>query len=243
MMNILIPAAGSGRIGLAAFPGKFLHGQYRHFAMPIQASLVHKHPMSSERFRTAIEMIDRANGEDPNLEESQGTAVPRELLYSRRMSLWLEKLEPAPSEALKLAARAQHIRRWTVPREQFPEGREGYLRWRTYLYRFHADQAEAILREAGYDDETVGQVRKMISKQGIKRDADVQIIEDAACLVFLEHYFPDFAKKYDERKLIEIVRKTWKKMSDRGHAAAFTLELPEGLQGLVAKALSPNDHL
>jgi hypothetical protein len=154
------------------------------------------------------------------------------------MSRWLERLDPAPSEARQLAARAQHIRRWTVPREDYPEGREGYLRWRKFLYRFHARQAAAIMGEAGYDGETIAAVERMVGKEGIKRDADVQVIEDAACLVFLEQYFPEFAKKYDEDKLVDIVQKTWKKMSEAGHNAALGLALPEELGRVVAKALS-----
>ena len=112
------------------------------------------------------------------------------------------------------------------------------MRWRTFLYRFHADQAEAILRETGYDGETIALVRKMVGKQGIKRDPDVQLLEDVACLVFLQHYFPAFAEKHDEEKMIGIVRKTWKKMSDLGHSAALTLQLPEELAAVVAKALN-----
>jgi hypothetical protein len=194
--------------------------------------------MSKDRLSKTIAAIDQANGEDPNTEFWQGQKTPKELLYSVRMSHWLAKLDPSPSAARQIAARAQHIRRWTVAREDFPAGREGYLRWRTFLYRFHADQAEAILRETGYDGETIALVRKMVGKQGIKRDPDVQLLEDVACLVFLEHYFPAFAEKHDEEKMIGIVRKTWKKMSDLGHSAALTLQLPEELAAVVAKALN-----
>ena len=147
-------------------------------------------------------------------------------------------IRDSPSAARQIAARAQHIRRWTVPREDFPEGREGYLRWRTSLYRFHADQAEAIMREAGYEEESIAVVRKMVGKQGIKRDPDVQLLEDVACLVFLEHYFPAFAEKHDEEKMIGIVRKTWKKMSEVGRNAALSLQLPEELAEVVGKALN-----
>ena len=195
--------------------------------------------MSNERLSLAIALIDQANAEDPGREVWQGEETPKELLYSRRMGAWLEKLDPNPSEARQIAARAQHIRRWTVPREQYPEGREGYLRWRKFLYRYHAEQAVAIMSQAGYDEAACAQVRKMIGKEGIKRDADVQLIEDVACLVFMEHYFPPFAQKYDEDKLIDIVRKTWKKMSDQGHAAALALAFSDGLGAVVAKALEP----
>lgn len=193
--------------------------------------------MSNDRLSKALRAIDRANSEDPNREVWQGAEYPKEVLYAEHMGRWLERLDPTPSEARQLAARAQHIRRWTVPREDYPAGREGYLRWRSYLYHFHADQAEAVLREAGYDSGTIQQVRKMIAKQGIKRDADVQLIEDVACLVFLEHYFPAFASQYDEDKLIDIVRKTWKKMSEQGQQAALGLALPDGLGRIVAQAL------
>lgn len=194
--------------------------------------------MSDNRLSQAIAAIDRANTEDPNREVWQGQEHPKELLYGRHMSAWLAKLDPAPSEARQIAARAQHIRRWTVPREGYPEGREGYLRWRKSLYLFHAGQAVAIMREVGYGEEDCALVKKMIAKEGIKRDADVQLIEDVACLVFLEHYFPAFAQKYDEDKLIDIVRKTWKKMSGSGHEAALGIALPETLRPVVAKALS-----
>jgi hypothetical protein len=194
--------------------------------------------MSNNRLSLALAKIDQANREDPNLETWQGETHPKEWLYGLRMSGWLAELDPEPSEARQIAARAQHIRRWTVPRESYPEGREGYLRWRKYLYRFHAEQAAAIMVEAGYDAETIAQVKQMIAKEGIKRNADVQVIEDAACLVFLEYHFPAFAPKYDEEKLIDIVQKTWKKMSEQGQQAALGLALPEDLGQVVAKALA-----
>ncbi len=195
--------------------------------------------MNDDRLSKAIAAIDRANGEDPHRENWQGIEYPKELLYSLRMSAWLERLDPDPSEPRRLAARAQHIRRWMVPRESYPEGREGYLRWRKFLYRFHAEQVEAILLQAGYDGEIIAAVKRMVGKEGIKRDADVQMIEDVACMVFLEHYFPEFAKNCEEEKLVDVVRKTWKKMSDRAHGAALALELPADLLNVVKKALNP----
>jgi hypothetical protein len=197
--------------------------------------------MSNDRLSKAIELIDHANSEDPNRELWNGEEYPKELLYGRHMSRWLERLDPQASEARQLAVRGQHIRRWTVPREEYPEGREGYLRWRKYLYRFHGEQTAALLLEAGYDEETIALVKRMIGKEGIKRDADVQIVEDVACLVFLAHYLPEFAHKHEEDKLIDIVRKTWKKMSEQGHAAALDLSLPTDLGGVVAKALHAQD--
>jgi len=194
--------------------------------------------MISERLIKAIELIDRANSEDPNREAWEGRVYPKELLYSQRMTDWLERLAPDAPESTQLAARAQHVRRWMVAREDYPATRKGYLRWRSFLYRFHAEQAEILLRQAGYDEETIAAVRKMVAKQGVKRDPGVQLIEDVACLVFLEHYFPVFADAQDEDKLIDIVRKTWRKMSEIAHARALELELPAHLQAIVAKALS-----
>ncbi|QSA95510.1 DUF4202 domain-containing protein [Methylococcus sp. EFPC2] len=193
--------------------------------------------MSEERLDRALSMIDQANGEDPERENWQGQDYPRALLYGLRMSAWLEKLTPEPNDAQRIAARAQHIRRWTVPRDSYPATREGYLQWRSFLYRFHAEQAAAIAHENGYPESVVAAVKKMVGKQGIKQDAEVQLIEDVACLVFLEHYFPDFAEGYDEEKLIGIVRKTWRKMSDQARQAALQLSLPETLTGVVGKAL------
>ncbi|MFM8330446.1 MAG: DUF4202 domain-containing protein [Candidatus Methylumidiphilus sp.] len=195
------------------------------------------HEIGEDSLSKALALVDEANREDPNTELWQGEACPKEWLYGLRMSAWLAKLDPDASPARQLAARAQHIRRWTVPRESYPEGREGYLRWRKYLYGFHAEQAAAIAQAAGFDAEAVAAVQKMVGKDGIKRDADVQIIEDTACLVFLEHYFPDFAAKHEPDKLADIVRKTWKKMSASGQQAALGIHLPDGLMAVVAEAL------
>lgn len=194
--------------------------------------------MKSEQFEKAIALIDAANAEDPNVEYSDGRAVPKELLYGYRMSACLDQFKPDAGEALRLAARAQHVRRWQVPRSDYPATREGYHRWRTYLYGFHADQAEALLRQAGLDDETVLAVRRMVGKQGLRKDPDVQTIEDVACLVFLEHYFPAFAQDRDETQLIDIVRKTWRKMSDGARTRALQLKLSDDLAAVVGKALA-----
>lgn len=186
----------------------------------------------------ALSHIDQINASDPNVELWQGKKYPKELLYSMRMSTWLAKLKPEPSESLQLAARAQHITRWQVPRDSFPEGREGYLRWRKHLYRYHGEQAALIMRAAGFDEALCERVQAIIGKEGIKRDPDVQCIEDVACLVFLEFYFPEFAEKYSQEKLIDILRKTWKKMSEQGHQAALSLSFSAELTSLLTKALS-----
>jgi hypothetical protein len=190
------------------------------------------------RFLTAIDKIDAANAEDPSREVHDDEDVPAALLYGRRMTEWLDKLYPDASEALQLAARAQHIRRWRVPRDSYPRDRIGYLKWRTFLYGFHADQAEAILREVGYDDATIARVRSLVKKERIKSDPEAQALEDVICLCFLENYFADFAQGHDEQKVVDILRKTWGKMSPVGHAAALKLEMPQEARKLVEKALA-----
>ena len=190
------------------------------------------------RLEDAIRRFDAANGEDPNTELIDGKPVPKELIYGHRMSERLSAFAPDAPEAVKLAARAQHIRRWEVPRSSYPEGRAGYLKWRTDLYKRHGEIAGAIMREVGYDDVLVERVQTLLRKRGLKTDPDVQLLEDVICLVFLEHYFHDFAQQHDEAKLISIVKKTWKKMSERAHEAALQLDYaPEDL-ALIQKALT-----
>ena len=183
------------------------------------------------QFQSAIERFDALNAADPH---------GKELTYARRMTQWLEKLEPAASESLRLAARGQHLMRWKIPRESFPKDRAGYLRWRTTLYDFHADRAAEVLREGGYDDATIARVRSLIRKENLKSDPEAQALEDVVCIVFLENYFAEFARDHDEAKLIRIVQKTWKKMSPRGRAVGVTLAMAENEMKLIAKALSPS---
>ncbi|MBI1977066.1 MAG: DUF4202 domain-containing protein [Candidatus Omnitrophica bacterium] len=182
----------------------------------------------SERFQQTIEKFDQANSQDPN---------GKELLYAQRMSQWLERLEPTASEAVQLAARSQHIRRWEIPRTNYPKTRAGYLQWRTTLYEFHAQKAGAILKEAGYDPRTIERVQTLLRKKNIKTDPDMQLLEDVICLVFLENYFAEFSKQHEEQKIIEIVRKTWNKMSPRGQQAALQLKISPETLILVEKAL------
>ena len=189
------------------------------------------------RLDDAFRRFDHANAEDPHDDWVDGEPVPKELIYGRRMSARLDAFAPEASEAVKLAARAQHIRRWEVPRESYPEGRAGYLKWRTDLYKRHGDIAAEIMQEVGYDSETIERVRTLLRKRGLKTDPEVQLLEDVICLVFLEHYFHDFAKKHEDDKLISIVQKTWKKMTERAHEAALRLDYaPEDL-ALIERAL------
>ena len=178
-----------------------------------------------EQFAAAMARIDEANAADPNREPYRGQEHPKELLYSQRMTAWLEKLEPTASEALRLAAHGQHICRWTIPRDSFPLDRAGYHRWRGACQQMHAEKLAEILRSVGYDEATIVRVQSLVRKERMKLDPEAQLLEDVVCLVFLENYFAEFAREHDEAKLIDIVRKTWKKMSDRGHqAAALDLE-------------------
>jgi hypothetical protein len=196
----------------------------------------------SQRFRAAIERFDAGNAEDPNVERQAGKPYPKELLYSQRMTKALEALEPGASEAIQLAVRAQHICRWKIPRGDYPKDLAGYREWRTALGRFHAETAGKILRETGYDATTIERVQAILRKERLKADPDTQLLEDAACLVFLEHYAAGFTQEHAEPKLINIFRRTWNKMSPRGQIAALQLDLPGPVRAIVAKALDPADR-
>ena len=192
----------------------------------------------SNRFTNAIARFDAANAEDPNVETYNGTDYPKELLYAQRMTAWLDKIAPDASEIVKLAARAQHIRRWTMPRKDYPQGKAGYKQWRTTLAKFHAETAGVIMREVGYDEDAISRVQSLLRKEKLKRDPDVQLLEDVICLVFLENYFADFSKQHEPDKIVDIVRKTWRKMSPRGHEAALALDIPPDARTLVERALA-----
>ena len=194
----------------------------------------------TDRFQRVIRSIDQANGEDPNSEVVDGVAWPKEQLYGMRMQEWVEDLDPGASEALRIAARSQHIRRWEIPRSGYPMDRRGYLRWRTTLYAFHADRASEILRDQEYDAETIERVRALLQKRNLRADTEVQTLEDAAALVFLVHHLDDFLERDDiaEEKAIDIIRKTWKKMTERGHEAASALALSDESTALLEKALA-----
>lgn len=192
----------------------------------------------SQKFDQALARFDAENARDPRRDVgADGNPYPRELLYHERLSQWVEKLRPDAPEHLKLATRCQHIRRWEIPRSAEPMGRKGYHAWRTRLYKHHADIADKILGEVGYDDETIARVRALLLKKDIKGDADSQTLEDAVCLTFLENEFAEFSRRHDEEKLVGILRKTWGKMSEQGHRAALALEMPDELRALVERAL------
>lgn len=189
------------------------------------------------RLDDALRRFDEANADDPNSETVNGKPVPKELVYGQRMSARLASYAPDAPETVQLAARAQHVRRWEVPRDSYPGGRAGYLKWRTDLYKRHGDIAAAIMEEVGYDHDTIERVKTLLRKRGLKTDPDVQLVEDVICLVFLEHYFHGFAQRHEEDKLIPIVQKTWKKMTDRAHEAALRLDFAPADLAIIQKAL------
>ena len=186
----------------------------------------------------AIEMIDAANARDPNLETVDGEKRPKELVYGRRMSACLERLAPEASDLVRIAARAQHIERWTVPRDRYPEGKKGYHHWRTDLGRFHGDRAGEIMAVCGYAETEIEKVQAMLRKKNLRSDPDTQLLEDTICVVFLENYLSGFSARHDPEKIVDILRKTWGKMSPRGQEAALALELSDGARQLVERALA-----
>jgi hypothetical protein len=183
--------------------------------------------------------FDAANAQDPNTEIVDGKETPKELIYSQRMTEHLHKFLPEASEALQLAARSQHICRWKIPRSDYPMDRQGYKKWRLDLAVFHGETAGQIMHANGYTEEVIQRVKDLLLKRSLKRDEEVQALEDVVCLVFLEFYLEDFASKHDEVKLIDIIQKTWNKMSEAGHAAALKLPLSSTMLSLVTKALQP----
>lgn len=191
----------------------------------------------NSKFEAVINKIDAANTLDPNLESAAEKSIPKELLYSQRMSEVLDVFCPQASDHLKIAARAQHIERWKSPRSDYPEGRTGYKKWRAELGLFHAKRTGELMAEAGYDEEDINRVKYLVQKRGLRKDPETQALEDVICLVFVLYYLDDFATKHDEAKLIDIIQKTWAKMSDAGHQAALAATLPDHLASLVQKAL------
>jgi hypothetical protein len=195
-----------------------------------------------QRFHRAIALIDVANAQDPNKEIADGAEVPKELLYSRRMTQMLERYAPDASEAVKLGVRGQHIERWKIPRDGYPMDRTGYLQWRSGLYKFHADAVGRIMSEVGYDEAMIERVKTAVGRKGLKVNPETQLLEDVIDLTFIEHYMAYFAGRhpeYGEAKWLSIVYKTWVKMSDRAHefALAGKIQLPEALVPLILKAI------
>jgi len=193
------------------------------------------------RFKQAIEKFDAANAQDPNQEMFEGKSYPKELIYAQRMTAMLEKFAPDATEAVQLAARCQHICRWMRPRKDYTMDGVGYKKWRTNLYQFHGETAGAIMREVGYADDMIARVQALLRKEKLKVNPETQMLEDVVDLVFLQYYLADFVVKYshyDEEKLLGILRKTWRKMSEAGHAAALKLNYTPEILAVIQKALA-----
>ncbi|MCL5427363.1 MAG: DUF4202 domain-containing protein [Gammaproteobacteria bacterium] len=189
-------------------------------------------------FDQTLIAIDTLHAEDPRSTTlSDGTIMPQELAYAQRMSGWLDRVHDAPDEVLRLAVRAQHLQRWLVPREAYPEGRIGYLTWRRDQATRAGDTTAKLMREAGFTAEDADRAATIIGKKGLGRDPDVQALEDCACLVFLENYFADFSRKIEHDHMVRIVQKTWRKMSPRAHELALTLPMSDASAALVKEAL------
>ncbi|NUP07788.1 MAG: DUF4202 domain-containing protein [Polyangiaceae bacterium] len=182
-----------------------------------------------DRFKLAADRFGLAHREDP-----KGEAAT----YHETLASWVDRLDPNASEPLRLAARCQHLRRHETPRSAFPEGPVGYKRWRSEAARKHAADAATVLREVGYGDDVIGRVGDLLVKKGFRSDPEGQLLEDAVCLTFLELELERFADKYSDDKVVDILKKTWVKMSARGHEAAVKLSrgLPLRLTSLIAKA-------
>ena len=194
--------------------------------------------MKPTRFETAIALIDKKNAEDINTYQVADIEYPKELLYSQRMTRKLLQFDPNASKALQISARAQHICRWKIARKEYPMDRVGYLKWRETLKKMHAELTGEILQQVGFDDQFVDRVQKIILKKLLKKNEEAQALEDTTCLVFLDYYFEEFAAKHTDEKVIDILKKTWVKMSDKGHAAALKIPFSDKSLALVKQAIS-----
>lgn len=177
----------------------------------------------SGRFELAAQRFDAVHRRDPKDVEHDGERVPWSVLYHDTVARWVDALDPRAPLTVRLAARAQHIRRWTIPRSDYPEGKTGYKKWRSTLAMMHADEAAAVLDEVGYDEETSARVKDLLIKKRLRSDPEVALLEDAVCLTFLELQYPEFAQQHPPEKVVDILKKTWDKMTKRGHASALKL--------------------
>jgi hypothetical protein len=190
----------------------------------------------SDRFTKAMAAFDAYHRRDPNTEIAEGEMLPRELLYARRMTDRLTKFAPDASEAVKLAARCQHIGRWEIPRERYPMDKKGYLLWRNQEKFHHAEIAGKILADCGYNKDTIDEVNALLLKKELFTNAETQLLEDVVCLVFIEYYLEDFTAKHSDDKVVDILRKTLRKMSAAGKQAVEPLNLSQKIRSLIKRA-------
>jgi hypothetical protein len=198
----------------------------------------HFQPANRERFEAALRRFDEENSRDPNFENVNGAPRPRELVHAEWLTDWVLRLCPNASEELRLAARCQHLRRWEIPRGSYPLDRPGYLKWRADLKKFHAEKAGEILRGIGYGDSAVARVQDLNLKKNFPADPECRVLEDALCLVFLEHQLSDLAAKTADDKVITALQKSWKKMTPAAHAEALKLPYAPREKALIEQALT-----
>jgi hypothetical protein len=191
------------------------------------------------RFEQAVAAIDAANADDPHTVEVRGERRPKEQAHAERMTEWVRRLDPTADEAQLLAARAHHLRRWSMPRSSYPAGRAGYLRWRTALRKQHAAEVGVLLTDAGYDPATVERVQAIVDKEGLASGADpaVQVHEDALCLVFLETQLAATTDQVGDEKMVEVIQKTVRKMSPAGLAHVASIPMRDHDRALLERAL------
>lgn len=198
--------------------------------------------MTIQKLNNTLSAIDEINRQDPNTISFDGEELAKELIYGLQMTDCLKQYWPEANELLQIAVRAQHIKRWQLKRTEFPAGKAGYYQWRIAQGKFHAELTASIMLEQGFTNEEAEQCASIIRKENLKTNSNSQTLEDVACLVFLMHYFNEFAAKYTEQdneaKIIRIVQLTWKKMSEQAHDIALSLTLPDHLAVIVNKALS-----
>ena len=191
----------------------------------------------------ALHLIDEAHAQDPTKVEIDGKSIPYELHYAQKSTSYLDKHTSSPTALLQTAVRAQHFQRWTIPRDSYPKTKPGYFAWRTYLKKRQGEQVKEICLQCSYSEEEASRVASLIAKEGLKKgegmgDPEVQVLEDVACLVFLDDQFEAFEKEHDEDKIVDILRKTWVKMGKRGQDLALEMDLSPRGKELVGKALA-----
>ena len=192
-----------------------------------------------QRLLKALAAIDAANSYDPKTVDVDGASQPANLIYGLRMSAELERFAPDASEALRIAARGQHIERWIIPRGRYPMNRQGYHRWRLALRDHHAARLSAILADLSYDQVAIARVASIVRKERLKEDDEVQTLEDVICIVFIKYELETFAGRYadDDAPLADILSKTWRKMSERGHQAVLSIPPAPSVLSLLDKGL------
>jgi hypothetical protein len=191
----------------------------------------------AERFERAVAAIDAANADDPHTIRIEGVSRPKELAHAELMTDWVRRLDPSATDAQLLAARAHHLRRWVVPRSEYPDGPAGYLRWRADAKKRHATEVAEILRANGYDDASVERVQQIVRKESLRSDAAVQVHEDALCLVFLQTQLHDVVDQLGVDKGVDVLRKTVLKMSPRGRLEARNVPLAPADRATVITVL------